>query len=733
MSKPSPRLSRRHLLALGTFLVPLTVLAVLGWNELRRSGAMTEASLAREAQQFLAAAKQAIEQRIDLQVPNALAASERLLSEFSPTRTAVRLRDEEGIDAVLDLLLLDELGDVLWPRLPIYSYSLPLAREPETSGTSARGERSRFPDLAKAEVLMANRRFDAAADLLRGFLDEIEVVLAGDDGSADWISNVREAEVHARFRLAALLRRAGKTDEARVEFERIVKVSSLRGFRRSREMRPFKLVAESQLAQLGDADQRLELVRAIAENDYYYISDGLTAAVADRLAATFVDTDPRREDIDRYLLENEQRVMTREFAGEFEIWQKGQLSRRLQRMVAAADPDPEAERSEPREERLITRVEDYLSLIAVRPASADERADYRGTFLLINFDLATLLEPALEPYLRTDGNFVLGVSVPDGGELVPAPDDVPEDFLSRAVFTSGLTLRAYPADPTRMMAEADSASNKRTLLVLSLFFTALGGALWSWRSVTREAELAAMKIDLVSRVSHELKTPLALIRMYGETLGMRRVRDGEQAAEFGTIIARESERLTTLIQRILDFSRQQAGTLSYSAQPYDIGELLRTTAYAYAPHLEEKGVFLVDSLPLGITVVCDKDGLEGAIINLLENATKYGRDDVEEHEVELLLQKVSDHAVIEVRDHGRGIPDGEHKQVFEGFYRASNSGEVRGAGLGLGIVQHFAKAHGGEIEALPREGGGTIMRLTLPLAGRSSPPLADQRTNPQSP
>ena len=105
--------------------------------------------------------------------------------------------------------------------------------------------------------------------------------------------------------------------------------------------------------------------------------------------------------------------------------------------------------------------------------------------------------------------------------------------------------------------------------------------------------------------------PLALIRMYGETLGMRRVRDGEQAAEFGTIIARESERLTTLIQRILDFSRQQAGTLSYSAQPYDIGELLRTTAYAYAPHLEEKGVFLVDSLPLGITVTCDKDGLEG--------------------------------------------------------------------------------------------------------------------------
>lgn len=730
MSKPSLRLSRRHLLALGTFLVPLTVLAVLGWNELRRSGAMTEASLEREAQQFLASARQAIEQSIDLQVPAALAASERLLSEYSPTRATIRLREEEGVESVLDLLLLDERGDVQWPSLPLYIYSLPLAREPETSGTSQSGERSRFTDLAKAEVLIANRHHKEAIALLRGFLAQIEESLTIDDSGSYSLDNVREAEVHARFRLAALLRAAGKTEDALAEFERVVKTSkTFQDYsRRFREMRQFQLVAQSVIAELGEPEDRVELIRAIAENDYYYISDGLTAAVANRLASTFVDTDARRPDIDRYLLENEQRVVTREFASEFEIWQKGQLRKRLQRMLTPMEPEVVLE------ERLITRIEDYLSLLVVRPAADDERIDFRGAFVAVNFDLAALLEPALEPFVRTDGNFVLGVTVPDGGELVPAPDDVPKDFLAQPVLTpSGLTLRAYPADPARMMAEADSASFKRTLLVLSLFFTALGGALWSWRSVTREAELAAMKIDLVSRVSHELKTPLALIRMYGETLGMRRVRDGEQAAEFGTIIARESERLTTLIQRILDFSRQQAGTLSYSAQPYDIGELLRTTAYAYAPHLEEKGVFLVDSLPLGITVTCDKDGLEGAIVNLLENATKYGLEDVAEHEVELVLTRQGEHAVIDVRDRGRGIPDGEHAQVFEGFYRASNSGEVRGAGLGLGIVQHFARAHGGEIEALPREGGGTIMRLTLPLAGRRSATLADDQPNPKSP
>lgn len=715
MSSPSPRLSRRHLLALGTFLVPLSVLAVLGWNELRRSGAMTEASLEREAQQFLASARQAIEQRIELQVPAALAASERLLREENPTRATIRLREEAGVEAALDILLLDERGDVQWPVLPLYSYSLPLAREPETPGTSQSGERARFADLAKAELLMANGYGAAAVDLLEGFLADLEASLPSDGSGGYSISNLREAEVHARFRLGALQRARGELEDARAQFDGVVRASqAFQGYSRQvREMVPFRLVAQGALAEMGSQDDRTELLRAIAENDFPFVSDGLASAVADRLAATFEDKDARRADVQRYLDENEQRVMTREFAGEFELWQKGQLRTRLQRMVAPADD------SAP-EERLVTRIEDYLSLLAVRPAGDDERIDYRGAYVAINFDLATLLAPALVPFVRADGNFVLGVTVPDGGALVPPPDDVPTNFLAPATRTSGVTLRAYPADPVRMIAEADAASTKRTVLVLALFFTALGGALWSWRSVTREAELAALKIDLVSRVSHELKTPLALIRMYGETLGMSRAKDRDQAAEFGSIIARESERLTTLIQRILDFSRQQAGTLDYSAEPNDIGELLRTTAYAYAPHLEENGVILVDSLPLGITVSCDRDGLEGAIINLLENATKYGGGGEADgdQEVELLLRAEDGSAVVDVCDRGRGIPEGEHDRVFEGFYRASNSGEVRGAGLGLGIVQHFARAHGGEITALPRNGGGTIMRLTLPLANR---------------
>ena len=241
------RAAREHDLTERTQPVRSTVLAVLGWNELRRSGAMTEASLEREARQFLASARQAIEQRIDLQVPAALAASARLLRDETPTRATIRLREEDGVDAALDLLLLDERGDVQWPPLPLYTYSLPLAREPETPGTSQTGERARFADLAKAELLIANGHRAAAADLLEGLLSDLEASLPSDDGGGYSISNLREAEVHARFRLGALRRADGDVEAARTQFEQVVRATQVfQGYSRQvREMVPFELVAQS--------------------------------------------------------------------------------------------------------------------------------------------------------------------------------------------------------------------------------------------------------------------------------------------------------------------------------------------------------------------------------------------------------------------------------------------------------------------------------------------------------
>jgi signal transduction histidine kinase len=382
-------------------------------------------------------------------------------------------------------------------------------------------------------------------------------------------------------------------------------------------------------------------------------------------------------------------------------------------------------------QRHVATVDGKLVLVCVRPALDEERQKWPTcASVALQLDLAMILAPTWQQFAQRDGTFVLGVREEEN-TVIAAPTAVPADYTPPTVEAGGLTLAAHLADPAGWAAAESAAASQRTLLILFLFVTALGGALWSWRSVSRETELASLKIDLVSRVSHELKTPLALVRMYGETLSMGRARDSSQAAEFGGIIAREAERLTTLIQRILDFSRQQAGTLAYQKAPIDLGELLREVAGAYSPHLEARGVILIDSLPPGIAVQCDANACESAIVNLLENAAKYGRDGDTEHEVELVLERCHDQAVVEVRDRGRGIPAGELDRVFDGFYRASNSGEVRGAGLGLSLVQHFARAHGGDIQAMAREGGGTVMRLTLPLATPAAAAAASApSTNP---
>ena len=144
----------------------------------------------------------------------------------------------------------------------------------------------------------------------------------------------------------------------------------------------------------------------------------------------------------------------------------------------------------------------------------------------------------------------------------------------------------------------------------------------------------------------------------------------------------------------------------------------KKSAVAAAPAKSAaKGAALVTDLATGVTAEVDHVALESVVLNLLENATKYGREDEEScGAIELRLCKNGDSAEIEVLDRGRGVPDSERDSIFESFYRASNAGEVRGAGLGLSLVRHFAQAHGGEAHALPREGGGTIFRITLPLA-----------------
>ncbi|MBX3461606.1 MAG: HAMP domain-containing histidine kinase [Planctomycetes bacterium] len=720
MTSPS-RISHRHLLALCTFLVPLAVLAVLGWSELQRSGAEAQAALAREARQFLHRAAQAIDQQFEQRLPALLAATEAELGEHGPVRATLRLRQAMPQAGLLDLLLLDEQFALVWPTPPPGNLGLPFAREerPRGDGTAAAA-------LQAIDLLLAHGEGEAAKAMLQHLLAQLEAATPQARGGRR--PDLDEAELMARFRLATVHRRLGDRDAARTEFEAVVRAATpgSRPGRLDPDAWAVAVLAEAALAELGSVAERIKLLRAIAESRRDFLADGLLSAIARRLAAGIAEAAAERPEVDTLLTEEHQRAQSRAFAGAYDLVLKFGLRLRRMRAVPPEEADPDGDD----EQRLVSTLSGRTTLLAVRPATAGERQRLRCTRVGVHLDLETLLAPAIAPLAGDGATFALAIHDETGAPMLPPPAAVPADFVPPGRERHGLTLRAFPANAERIIAEADAAARNRTALMLALFAAAFGGGLWLWRSASREAELAALKIDLVSRVSHELKTPLALIRMYGETLGMGRARDPEQAASFGGIIARESERLTLLIQRILDFSRQQAGTLTYEPTRVDLGALLRTVCDAYTPHLEARGAILVDTLPLGIHVHCDRNAGESAIVNLLENAAKYARDGDSEHEVELELRTEPGYAVVEVRDRGRGIPPDELERVFDSFHRASNAGEVRGAGLGLSLVRHFAEAHGGTVTAHAREGGGTVLRLRLPRAGTDPGGDLPARTDP---
>ena len=219
-------------------------------------------------------------------------------------------------------------------------------------------------------------------------------------------------------------------------------------------------------------------------------------------------------------------------------------------------------------------------------------------------------------------------------------------------------------------------------------------------------ELAKTKSDFVSNVSHELRTPLALIRLYAETLELGRVTNPDKQQEYYCTIRKESERLTSLINNILDFSRIEAGRKEYDFRSTDLPELVRTTLESYRYQIEQQGFKLEEHIADDIPpVVVDREAIARSLLNLVNNAIKYSSDD---RYLAVNLKRSNGSVKLEVVDHGIGIPRDEQPKIFEKFYRVCDPlvHNTKGSGLGLCLVKHIAHAHGGDVsvESTPGQG-----------------------------
>lgn len=253
------------------------------------------------------------------------------------------------------------------------------------------------------------------------------------------------------------------------------------------------------------------------------------------------------------------------------------------------------------------------------------------------------------------------------------------------------------------------------ILILCFTSAVISGVVLAWVFVRRETKLSELQADFVSKVSHELRTPLTSIRLFTETLAMRRG-NADVEARCIEALTRESRRLQDLIDRLLDWGRMESGRRQYSFTPTNMSQIIEEAINAYEPIRERRQVELEVFLDERVDeVVCDKGAIKDAVVNLLSNAYKYGGE-VPKITVRVALD--DDTVRISVADNGMGISRREHKRIFDKFYRIDDrlSREREGSGLGLAIVQHVVRAHGGHVEVDSDLGRGSTFTIVLPLA-----------------
>jgi len=294
---------------------------------------------------------------------------------------------------------------------------------------------------------------------------------------------------------------------------------------------------------------------------------------------------------------------------------------------------------------------------------------------------------------------------------------IPKDALS-------VTFRQFPF-PWRLIVTQTALENLKstalrenviygTLLAVIVVMMCLGALLIA-RDVSRESETTRHKSEFVHNISHELKTPLTLIRLYGETLKDKKNLPEKNRKEAYEIITRESERLSYMINNVLDFSQIETGRKEFNLKTGHLSGVIRETLELYRYHLERKGFTIHKEISEDLPPMdFDRESMASVLINLLSNSMKFSQDN---KEVSVRLFKDGDYAVLQVADKGVGISRKEVDKIFQRFYRSENKAvsDSRGSGLGLTIVRHIAKAHGGQVEVESEPGEGSVFSVILPI------------------
>ena len=331
---------------------------------------------------------------------------------------------------------------------------------------------------------------------------------------------------------------------------------------------------------------------------------------------------------------------------------------------------------------------------------------------VLGLDLDAMWAQVGEIAVRAAGpesDVVAVVRGPDDGE--PA---APLARRSLAPWFPGWSVGIYPRDAEALrQRQAEERQRGIGIILLSLTMIVVGTGL-SARLVQRELQMARDKSDFAANVSHELRSPITQIRLKAEALQLGLAPDEASRERHYDVIVRESERLSRLVDNVLDFASIERGRKRYTFRPGDLGTIVARMVEAAMVAMETRGMDIQLTLPEDSPVVWhDTDAVSQVLTNLLSNAAKYGQ---EAGWIKVDVTSDSDEVRVAVSDGGIGISPEEQRQIFEQYYRSSDplARRKKGTGIGLNIVKYIMEAHGGRVSVRSATGRGSTFTLHFP-------------------
>jgi signal transduction histidine kinase len=374
--------------------------------------------------------------------------------------------------------------------------------------------------------------------------------------------------------------------------------------------------------------------------------------------------------------------------------------------------------SEPKSQRIFISTEKSSYLVSFKKMQTADPESYYYTGICWNID--SLLNKSIVPELaRLQEKTGLELRLINSKNIDPHSDKtfpIPKESLSLSFNNIPFPWTLIAIQPGYEKLELDAKTQMIIygLLVIIIIILMMFAVFVLFRDISRETDSMLLQTEFVHNVSHELKTPLSLIRLYGETLLIKDKLPESDRKEGLQIITKESERLSYMINNILDFSKIEMGRKEFDLKPGNLKEVVLNTLDSYRYHFIKKGFSIEEEIDPNIPIVLfDRNAVEGILINLFSNAIKFSND---KKAMLVRIKQSAEEICLEVSDKGIGIPSDELPNIFNRFYRVKSTTdfEARGSGLGLTLVKHAVDAHHWQINVKSKPGQGSSFIISIP-------------------